>query len=143
VKVKDIMSKDVDTVNPTTPVADVARDMRDLDLGFMPVVQNGELLGVITDRDITIRVTAEGLNPMQATVDAYYSPNPVTIGPDASVEEAAKLMGEHQIRRLLVTEGKQIVGVISIGDVAVEGKKDKAVGETLTEISQPNEYMQS
>ncbi|PZS02151.1 MAG: CBS domain-containing protein [Candidatus Chloroheliales bacterium] len=142
-KVKEIMTKDVDTISPTTTIADVARDMRDLDVGFMPVVQNGELLGVITDRDITIRVTAEGLNPMQATVDAYYSPNVVTIGPDASVDEAAKLMGEHQIRRLLVTEGKQIVGVVSIGDVAVEGKKDKAVGETLTEISQPNEYMQS
>src|SRR4051812_42307932 len=110
-KVRDVMTDQVDTATPGTTIADAARMMRDLDIGFVPVAQQGELLGVITDRDITIRVTAAGLNPFETKVGDFMSPNVVTVTPDEDTESALALMGEKQIRRLLVTDGSKITGV--------------------------------
>ena len=78
-KVADIMTKDPETVGPGTYIGDVAQMMRDLDVGIIPVVSDGELKGVITDRDITIRVTAAGLSPFEVTVQDFISPNPVSV----------------------------------------------------------------
>src|SRR6476660_8469086 len=80
-KVKDIMTKDPETVGPGTPIGDVAGMMRDLNVGIVPVVREGELLGVITDRDITVRVTAAGLLPYDTTVQDFISPNAITLSP--------------------------------------------------------------
>ncbi len=143
-KVQDIMTKNPDSVAPGTTVADVARQMRDLDVGIIPVVQEGELRGVITDRDITIRVAAVGLNPMEVTVQDFISPNPVTVSPGDDVEKARSLMVEHQIRRLLVTEGGKLVGVLSLGDLATKDKSEEAqTGEVLEEISEPTNLNRS
>ncbi len=137
-KVQDIMTKNPEAVTPGTPIADVARQMRDLDVGIMPVVSDGELLGVITDRDITIRVTAAGLSPFEVTVQDFVSPNAVTVSPGDDIEKARSLMSERQIRRLLVTEGKKLVGVLSLGDLATKDKSEEAeTGEVLEEISEP------
>jgi CBS domain-containing protein len=138
-KVKDIMTKNPETVSPGTYIGDVAGLMRDLDVGIVPVVNDDELLGVITDRDITIRVTAAGLNPFEVTVQDFTSPNPVTVSPDDSLGKARDLMAEHQIRRLLVTEGSKLVGIVSLGDLATKDRaKDAATGEVLEEISEPS-----
>ena len=140
-KVKELMTENPETVAPGTYIADVARLMRDLDVGIIPVVNDDELAGVITDRDITIRVTAAGLNPFEVTVQDFISPNPVTVSPGDDIKKARDLMSENQIRRLLVTEGNKLVGIVSIGDIATKGDdKDAATGEALEEISEPNKY---
>src|SRR3954449_6869477 len=100
-EIRKIMTKNPESVEPGTFIADVARMMRDLDVGIVPVVREGELLGVITDRDITIRVTAAGLLPFEVTVQDFVSPNPVSVSPDDDVEKARQLMSDRQIRRLL------------------------------------------
>ncbi|HKP51745.1 MAG TPA: CBS domain-containing protein [Chloroflexia bacterium] len=136
-KVRDIMTKDPETVMPGTTIGAVAGMMRDLDVGIIPVVNEGRLLGVITDRDITIRVTAAGLNPLETTVQDFMSPNPVSLSPDDKLEKARDLMAEKQIRRLLVTEGDELVGIVSLGDVATKDKsEDDKTGKVLEEISE-------
>jgi CBS domain-containing protein len=136
-KVRDIMTKNPETVMPGTTIGAVASMMRDLDVGIIPVVNEGRLLGVITDRDITIRVTAAGLNPLETTVQDFMSPNPVSLSPDDKVEKARDLMAERQIRRLLVTEGDELVGIVSLGDVATKDKsEDDKTGKVLEEISE-------
>lgn len=137
-KVKDIMTDNPETAGPGTYIADVAKMMRDLNVGIVPVVREGELLGVITDRDITVRVTAAGLLPFEVTAQDFISPNAVTVSPDDDVETALKLMSEHQVRRLLVTEDNKLVGIVSIGDVATKNReKDDATGQALEDISEP------
>ena len=138
-KVSDIMTKDPETANPGTTIGDVAQMMRDLNVGIIPVVkESGELAGVITDRDITIRVVADGLNPLDTSVQDFLSPNPVSIESDASLDEARKLMSEHQIRRLPVVDGGKLVGILSLGDVATKDRRDtEATGDALQEISEP------
>ena len=140
-KVRDIMTKDPETVGPGTYIGDVAKMMRDLDVGIIPVVSDGDLKGVITDRDITIRVTAAGLSPFEVTVQDFISPNPVSISPNDDVEKARELMSEHQIRRLLVTDGDKLVGIVSLGDLATKDQaEDAATGEVLEEISEPTNF---
>jgi CBS domain-containing protein len=132
------MTKDPESVTLGTPIGDVAAMMRDLDVGIIPVVQEGELRGVITDRDITIRVTAAGLGPYEASVQDFISPNPVTVSPDDDLDDARKLMSEHQIRRLLVEEGGKLVGIVSLGDLATKDEKDdEETGQVLEDISEP------
>ena len=142
-QVKDIMTETLETVSPGTFIGDVAMLMRDHDIGIVPVVNDGELMGVITDRDITIRVTASGLNPFEVTVQDFLSPNTVTISPKDDIDKARKLMADNQIRRLLVTEGKRLVGILSIGDVATKDRgDDAATGSVLEEISEPTNRSQ-
>jgi CBS domain-containing protein len=140
-KVRDIMTKNPESVTPGTYIGDVARLMRDLDVGIVPIVTNGgELIGVITDRDITIRVTAAGLNPFETSVQDFMSPNVVTVSPDDDVDKVRQLMADHQIRRVMVVEGGRLVGVVSLGDVATKDQtKDAATGQVLEEISEPTD----
>lgn len=137
-KVRDIMTKNPETVTPGTFIGDVAMLMRDLDVGVVPVVNDGRLMGVITDRDITIRVTASGLNPFEVTVQDFISPNPISVSPDDDLDRARELMAEHQIRRLLVTEDDKLVGILSLGDLATKDRSDDSeTGQVLEEISEP------
>ena len=137
-KVREIMTDNPETVSPGTFVADVARMMRDLDVGIIPVVHEGQLKGVITDRDITIRVTAAGLSPFEVSVQDFLSPNPVTVSPDDDIEKARTLMAEHQVRRILVTDGNKLVGIVSLGDLATKDRtEEEATGQVLEDISEP------
>jgi CBS domain-containing protein len=137
-KAKDIMTEKPESVTPGTNIADVARIMRDMNVGIVPVADDDRLLGVITDRDITIRVTAAGMSPQDVTVQDFMSPNVVTVKPGDDVEAVRKVMSENQIRRVMVVDDEKLVGVISLGDVALnERDKDAKTGEVLEKVSEP------
>ena len=136
-KVRDIMTKDVTTHPPSSTIANIAQAMRRLDVGSIPLVENDRLVGVITDRDIAIRVVADGLDPHLETAERHMTREPVTASPDMSGEEAAQIMARQQIRRLPVVEKGMLVGYLAIGDLASQNK-DRQVGETLEEISEPS-----
>jgi CBS domain-containing protein len=132
------MTEKPESVTPGTNIADVARIMRDMNVGIVPVADDDRLLGVITDRDITIRVTAAGMSPQDVTVQDFMSPNVVTVKPGDDVEAVRKVMSENQIRRVMVVDGEKLVGVISLGDVALnERDKDAKTGEVLEKVSEP------
>lgn len=135
--IRDYMTTGVQTVGPDATILEVARIMRDVDTGIVPVVSGAMLEGVITDRDIVVRVLADGADPATAKVEDYLSRVPTTVSPDTPVQQALQLMQRDQIRRLPVVEGVELVGIISIGDLAVDTGKDKAVGDTLEDISRP------
>lgn len=135
-KVKDMMTRNVEVIQPSDSLQMAAQKMRDRDIGFLPVYEGDELIGVVTDRDIAIRAIADGTNP-NAIVGREMVTSPVVYCfDDQDVEEAARLMRENQIRRLIVLDRKndQPVGVISLGDLAGTVKK-KTAGKTLESIS--------
>jgi len=132
--IREIMSTDCVTVAPQSSVFDAAAKMRDHDIGFIPVVEGKKLVGVITDRDLVVRGLAER-KPGTATVNEVMSRQVTTVSPQMSVEEAAKLMANEQIRRLPVVENGELVGVVAIGDLAVREKHDEKAGKALSEIS--------
>jgi CBS domain-containing protein len=126
------------TLGLSDPVTLAARMMRDEDVGSIPVTDEGSLAGIITDRDIAVRVVAEGIDPETATVGEFMSSNIITGHPEMSIEEAARLMGREQIRRLPVLDRNRLVGIVSLGDLALETPADEEVEEALEEISQPS-----
>jgi len=117
-KVRDIMTKDVAIVAAAQPIADVAHMMRQLDIGSLPVVQDGRLIGIITDRDIVVRVVAEGLDPHIETAEYHMTRNPIVAAPDWPIDRAAQLMLSRQFRRLPVMEHGKLVGYLSLRDLA-------------------------
>ena len=134
-QVSQIMTPDPDTAQPQDTLQAVAARMSSGDYGSMPVVENGRLVGVVTDRDIAVRAVGQGLGP-ETAVRKVMTPDPVCVAPDSELEEAAEIMQEEQIRRLFVTdEGDRLVGVIALGDVALEDDEDLS-GRTLEEISE-------
>jgi len=138
-RIADIMTRDVQSVTGDTDLITVARHMRDLDVGVIPVVEGTRLVGVITDRDIVIRAVAMGQDPQQSLVRDHMSPNPTTIASTEQVSQAAEIMAREQIRRLPVVEDGTLVGILSIGDVAVDAGKDRLTGDALEQISAPAE----
>lgn len=133
--VKEIMSKDCVTVTLKDNVYEVAVAMAKHDIGFVPVVDGKQLIGVITDRDLVIRGYAEK-NEGSAKVEKVMSKHVATVTPDATVDEAAKLMAKHKIRRLPVVENGNLVGVVAIGDLAVRDCFGEEAGEALSKISE-------
>jgi CBS domain-containing protein len=132
--IRDVMTSNPRTVSPEDTIQNAARIMRDEDTGVVPVVDNGRAVGVITDRDIVVRAVADG--QLNRAVREIVSGDVVTASPDMSTKEAAELMSEHQVRRLPVVENDRLVGIVSIGDLAVKGGNDKRVGDALQDISQ-------
>src|SRR5262249_39411360 len=138
-QVRNVMTKGVECVSPSTPLQDAAAKMKALDIGTLPVCENDRLVGMITDRDITMRATAEALPPLLGHVRDVMTPDVVYCFEDQDVEEAARLMQDHQIRRLVVlNRDKRLVGIVSLGDLAVETGDEKLAGETLGQVSLPN-----
>lgn len=134
--VKDVMTRDLHVIPANATLQEAAKWMHEHGCGMLPVTENGQVLGTITDRDIVVRSVAEGDYPGKTPVSKAMTAAIHHVGEDADVMEAAKLMEEKQIRRLLVTDAEnRPVGVVSLGDLAV-GSKDKVlVGEALREIS--------
>ena len=132
--ISDMMTKNPRTAAPNDNLQTVAQIMRDEDTGVVPIVDKGKLVGIVTDRDIVIRCLADGKFNAKATDAA--SDDIVTVTPDMSTADAAELMADHQIRRLPVVEGDKLVGILSLGDIAVKEGKDKRTGDTLEDISQ-------
>lgn len=136
--VKEVMTKDPVTVTLLDNVYEVAVKMREHDTGFIPVIDNEDnktLLGVITDRDLVIRGYA-AKHPGSTAVEKVMSREIQTVSENASVDEVAELMSSWQIRRLAVTSGQKLIGVVSIGDLAVRNIFADEAGEALHDISQ-------
>src|SRR3954465_1168802 len=139
-QLKDIMTPDVECVRPGDTLQEAARKMKSLDVGPMPVCgENDKIVGMLTDRDITIRATAEGLDPKTARVQDAMSEDVIWCFEDQDTDDAAKLMQERQVRRLLIlSREKRLVGIVSLGDLATEGKK-KQSGAVLQDVSEPSQ----
>lgn len=133
--VRDIMSTDVSWVDPSAKLTDIAKLMKDKDVGSVPVVQNNMVKGIITDRDIVIRVISEGKDTNQVTAEQVMSADPVVIEESESIDKAADIMFEYQIKRLPVVKNDKLVGIISLGDLAVESIHVDEAGEALSGIS--------
>jgi CBS domain-containing protein len=134
--VADVMTPGVESTSSTAPLRDAARAMREGDFGSMPVVDDGQLTGIVTDRDIVVRAVAEGLDPAAARVGDVASRDPVTVEPGEDLDDAIDLMARHRIRRLPVVEDGRLVGVVSQADVAL-GAKEAQTGAVVEQISQP------
>ena len=132
--IREVMTSNPRTVSPSDTIQNAARIMRDEDTGAVPVVENGRPVGMVTDRDIVVRAVANG--ELNRPVRDVVSGNVVTARPDMSTKEAAQLMSEYQVRRLPVVENDCLVGIVSIGDLAVKEADDKRMGDVLQEISQ-------
>jgi CBS domain-containing protein len=132
--IRDVMTPNPRTVTPDDTIESAARIMRDEDTGAVPVVRDGRPIGMLTDRDIVIRAVAEGGNAR--SVRDVVTERLISVSPDASTREATDLMSEHQIRRLPVVENDRLVGIVSLGDLAVKEAKDRRIGDTLQSISE-------
>ncbi len=137
-RVGQVMTRQVEAIGPDATIHEAAEKMRILDVGPLPVVEGKRVIGMITDRDITVRVTAEGRDPVTARVRDAMTTIVIGCGEDDDVAEAARLMEEHQIRRLPVLgRDKELVGIVSLGDIAITTGDDRLTGETLERISEP------
>jgi len=131
----DVMTRSLAAVDPKTPVAQVATMMRDLNIGDVLVLENGNLRGIVTDRDLTINVLTNGAKS-DAPVERYMSTDVVTGSPDWSLEQVADVMGKHQIRRLPIVQDDNVIGIVSLGDVALHTSKRETVAKSLKNISE-------
>ena len=132
---REIMTPDVTCVGENESLADAARKLRDLDVGALPICgEDNRLKGVLTDRDIVIRCVAEGGDPSSTAAGSFSQGEAVTIGADDSLEEAVKTMATHKVRRLPVIDGHQLVGIVSLADIA-RTMPEKRVGDLLEAIS--------
>lgn len=137
-KISEVMSTDVQTISPDASIEEAAQEMRNGDFGLLPVGEEDQLLGVITDRDITVRAVAEGKDPGTPVRDVM-SEGVIWAHEDDSVEDAARVMSEHQIRRLPIVDADQrLVGIVSLGDFAVDSSDIGPVVEALSDISSPS-----
>jgi CBS domain-containing protein len=134
--VRDAMTSNPRSIEPSTTVTEAARLMKAEDVGSLPIVDGDQLVGMVTDRDTVIRVVAEGKDPQSTTVGEIASRDLVTVDPEQDLDEAMRLMAQHQVRRLPVAEEDgRLVGILAQADVAREGK-DAKTGQVVQEISE-------
>jgi CBS domain-containing protein len=132
------MSRDVRTIDPGASVQDAAVLMRSFNIGSLPVRHGSNLIGIITDRDITVRITAAGLSPIQTNVTDAMSPNAKVCMDTDEINEAARLMEELQVRRLpVIGADGDLVGVISLADIAERTQDRKLAGDVLHDVCEP------
>jgi CBS domain-containing protein len=137
-KVKEVMTRGVECTRPDATLREAAEKMKTLDVGPLPVCENDQLVGMITDRDVTVRATARGFPPGLGQVRDVMTPDVIYCFEDQDVGDAVHLMEQHQVRRLVVLNPeKHLVGIISLGDLAVKGADDRLSGEALEQISEP------
>jgi CBS domain-containing protein len=129
----------VECIRPEASIAAAAQKMKDLDVGALPVCgDNDRLAGMITDRDITTRATAARRDPGGTFARDVMTPNIIHVFEDQDITEAAQLMKENQVRRLVVLDrDKRLVGIVSLGDLAVDTRDEELVGATLEAVSEP------
>ncbi|HKY12110.1 MAG TPA: CBS domain-containing protein [Gaiellaceae bacterium] len=134
--IREVMTSNPRTIEADKPVADAAKLMRDEDVGLAPIVEGDRLVGALTDRDIAIRVVAEGKDPASTPVREVASTDVVTVDPDQDLDEALNLMAQHQVRRIPVVEQDgRLVGVVAQADVARQAD-ERQTGELVEQISQ-------
>lgn len=138
-KIREIMTPAVQCVGPEETLVEAAALMRQLDIGSLPVSEDGEVIGMLTDRDIVIRCIAEAMNAGERSVRETMTPGIVTVEDDATVEEVVHTMEEHQVRRIpVMNRDRGMVGIVSLGDIAVDGSA-ALCGAALKDISYPAE----
>lgn len=141
-KIHDIMTSTVKVARPNESVQCAARAMRTLNVGALPVCDGNRLVGMVTDRDITIRAVADGTDPKETLVKDNMSPEIVYCFEDQDAHEAERIMQERQIRRLPVLDrDKKLVGIVSLGDLATRTHETQTVGETLEKVSEHEEIL--
>lgn len=138
-QVCDVMTRDVQCIRPSASVMDAARYMKKIDVGVLPVCGDQErLVGMLTDRDIVLRAVADRRDMEETKVQDIMTPDVAFCTEDQSVEHAARLMREKQIRRLVVlNHDRRLVGIVSLGDLAVDAEDEELVGSALEGISKP------
>jgi CBS domain-containing protein len=135
--VRDVMTRNPQCVSEKDNVRDAARIMKDQDTGVVPVVDGKKIVGMITDRDIVIRCVAAGKNPLEAKVKDVMSAGVRKVKEDATINEVLTMMSSAEIRRVPVVDGNdEIIGIVSMADIATEGNQDGQVGQTVERISQ-------
>ncbi|MFN0067723.1 MAG: CBS domain-containing protein [Limisphaerales bacterium] len=136
--VKQAMTPQPQCIQPDAPLVEAARRMSALDVGMLPICEDDRLVGTLTDRDIVIRAVAKGVNPNTTPVREVMSPGIIYCFEDQSIEEAAEIMEVNQIRRLPVLGlDKHLVGIISLGDLAVRTNREELAGKVLERVSEP------
>ncbi len=135
-KVEELMTRDPATLRPQSTCTEAAALMKSQDCGSLPVLQDGTLVGIVTDRDIVIRAVADGKDPTHLAVSHVMTKSPVVVAPDMNAEDASKLMSERQVRRLPVVDKGRLVGMLVIGQLA-RHESASAAGETLKDVSRP------
>ena len=132
---RDIMTQDAECVQESQSILDAAKELADRDVGAMPICGDDDRLkGIITDRDIVVKVLAQGKDPSSTKVSELAEGKPVTIGADDSIEEALRTMSEHKVRRLPVIDGHELIGIISQADIA-RNLDDEKTGDLVEAIS--------
>jgi len=135
-KVSEVMTRGVECINPDASLQEAAEKMKSLDVGPLPVCDNDRLAGMVTDRDITVRATSKGQDPKNLRVRDIMTPEVVWCFEDEDVNEASRKMKEKQLRRILVlNRDKRLVGIVSLGDLAVETGDHKMAGSTVEAVS--------
>lgn len=138
-KIRDLMTRNPEIVSPDANLVEAAEKMRELNVGVIPVCDGQRLVGMLTDRDITIRGTAGGVDPTRAKVRDFMTPEIHYCFADQEVEDAARIMEEKQIRRLpILDKDMSLIGIVSLGDIAVDADNEHLKAEALTEISEPS-----
>ena len=135
-KVRDVMVRKVVTIEPSASLAEAAQRMREANVGVLPVVDEGEVRGVITDRDLVVRAVAEGVNVTSTAVGDYATTEPIVAHPDWPVDRAMEAMARAQIGRLpVVAYGYTLAGIVTLGSLALRSKKDKETLKAAKEVS--------
>lgn len=134
--VRHAMTESPTTAGADMNAADAAALMKQFDVGAIPVTNDDGLVGLVTDRDIALRVVAERQDPTAVRLGDILTRSPVTVRPDTRLSEARELMAAHKVRRLPVVKNDELIGILSLGDVAIADASERAVGEALEEISE-------
>lgn len=137
-KVRDIMTKNVAHINPSSTVVEAAQLMQKHNVGCIPVCDENGVTGIVTDRDIVVRNIAHGKDPKQTPVRDVMTSEVTTVSPDAEIRDVFGIMSQKKIRRLPVVENNQLVGIVALGDVATGAPQDVEISETLADISSPS-----
>jgi CBS domain-containing protein len=131
--IREVMTADPRTVETGATVADAAREMRDGDVGSVVLIENGSVAGIVTDRDIAVRVVAEGRDPDATRVSEVATTPAVTLTVDQSVDDAIRLVREQDIRRIVVVQDDRAAGIVSLGDLAIERDTGSALADIASE----------
>lgn len=140
-KVNEFMSKNIVSVSPDTPIVEIAKLMKEHDIGSVPVLKDNRVVGIVTDRDIVLRDVASGKDVNKVTAKDVMTSGVITAVPSMDIHDAARIMAEKQVRRLPVVENGRLVGMLSLGDVAINSKLEDDAGEALSDISKPTDMM--
>jgi CBS domain-containing protein len=139
-KVRDVMTRGVECVRPETTVQEAAAKMKALNVGPMPVGEGDRVTGILTDRDIVLRVVAEGRDARATRVQEVMTRDVFTVAEEDDVKDAARVMKEQQVRRVLVVGAdRRLAGIVSLGDIAVDAGSDKLSGDVLEKVSRSAE----